>query len=307
MLSSNSDKTDDVADKDTSRERAVNIEDDDFAPMGFGRGRGRGRGGRGLQQGRGFQKDAKGPDWDCPVCGNVNWSWRANCNKCQTAKPVTLLTVNEVRDGAGGGFNERQDRASSATLEITEDGFDDFGRRAKGGSYDRAAKEAAALARLSTNYSFLLDPKALASAASQSASSVPSNQSGAGAGHAGGRFDDADGDLPRTRIPFAGSSSTVPVSSTGPGSRGTGGEASSSSRGNVNGNGSERERDRERAREREADNKHGDRDRDREREGGGRDRERDRERDRDRDRESSRRERSRSRDRDRDSGRRRDR
>ena len=40
-------------------------------------------------------------------CGNVNWCWRATCNKCNTAKPASLVTVDEVRDGRGGGFNER--------------------------------------------------------------------------------------------------------------------------------------------------------------------------------------------------------
>lgn len=64
----------------------------------------------------------------------------------------------EVRDGAGGGFNERQSRVSTASVEITEDGFDDFGRRAKGRSDDKKAKEAAALARLQSNYGFLLNP-----------------------------------------------------------------------------------------------------------------------------------------------------
>ena len=42
-----------------------------------------------------------------------------------------------VRDGAGGGFNERQERASAAaSLVVGEDGFDDFGRRIdKGGLF----------------------------------------------------------------------------------------------------------------------------------------------------------------------------
>jgi hypothetical protein len=59
-----------------------------FGGGGRGRGRGRGRGdGRGGRSGPGFEKDAKGPDWECPGCSNVNWSWRSNCNRCQTAKP----------------------------------------------------------------------------------------------------------------------------------------------------------------------------------------------------------------------------
>ena len=71
--------------------------ENDFVPMSFGRGgaagrgrgRGRGRGdhGDGAGRGRGFDKDLKGADWTCDSCGNVNWSWRASCNKCQTARP----------------------------------------------------------------------------------------------------------------------------------------------------------------------------------------------------------------------------
>jgi len=94
-------------------------------PMGFGRGRGRGGGGR-----LGMQRDAKGPDWDCPQCQNTNWSWREECNQCKTKKPTSLLTVDARRDGAGGGFNERQEKASTAAaLVVGEDGFDDYGRR----------------------------------------------------------------------------------------------------------------------------------------------------------------------------------
>lgn len=72
-----------------------------------------------------------------------------------------LQAEREVRDGAGGGFNERQSRVSANNVEITEDGFDDFGRRAKGRSQDKLAKEAAALARLQQNYGFLLNPESL--------------------------------------------------------------------------------------------------------------------------------------------------
>ena len=62
-------------------------------PLGFGRGRGRGGRGRGnfsKGRGRGLERDVKGPDWDCTLCGNTNWSWRSNCNRCQTAKPITM-------------------------------------------------------------------------------------------------------------------------------------------------------------------------------------------------------------------------
>lgn len=100
---------------------------------GDGGGRGRGGGGRGGGEER---ADFRGPpglfkagDWTCPSCGNVNWERRDRCNMCQTSKPQ-LAGAGEVRDGIGGGFMERQARAS-ATLanEISEDGYDDFGRK----------------------------------------------------------------------------------------------------------------------------------------------------------------------------------
>eukprot|EP00040_Diaphanoeca_grandis_P027800 m.159061 g.159061 ORF g.159061 m.159061 type:complete len:245 (-) comp31118_c2_seq8:473-1207(-) len=50
-------------------------------PQG-GMGRGRGAGGRGRGSGR-------PGDWDCPGCGNHNFSNRMNCNRCQTAKPYS--------------------------------------------------------------------------------------------------------------------------------------------------------------------------------------------------------------------------
>lgn len=61
---------------------------------GNGRGRGRGRGGGSGRSGPAFEKDAKGPDWECPGCSNVNWSWRSNCNRCQTAKPGAPIVCN---------------------------------------------------------------------------------------------------------------------------------------------------------------------------------------------------------------------
>ena len=122
-------------------------EDTMAMPMGFGgggrgagRGRGGGRGGMGMGRGngRGLQRDAKGPDWDCPSCGNVNWSWRNDCNQCHTKKPASVLTTDANRDGAGGGFNERQERASAnASVVVGEDGFDDFGRRIDKGEQHR--------------------------------------------------------------------------------------------------------------------------------------------------------------------------
>jgi hypothetical protein len=46
-----------------------------------------GKGGRG----RGLDMDQRGKDWTCPSCSNLNWSWRSNCNVCNTAKPLPIL------------------------------------------------------------------------------------------------------------------------------------------------------------------------------------------------------------------------
>jgi hypothetical protein len=35
--------------------------------------------------------DAKGIDWECGSCGNMNWSWRANCNMCNGNRPSSHL------------------------------------------------------------------------------------------------------------------------------------------------------------------------------------------------------------------------
>eukprot|EP00736_Rhodelphis_marinus_P001852 Rmarinus@m.21679 len=43
-------------------------------------------------------------DWKCPMCGNVNWSRRAECNMCNARKPGL---IRAERTGAGGGFRER--------------------------------------------------------------------------------------------------------------------------------------------------------------------------------------------------------
>jgi hypothetical protein len=59
------------------------------------------------------------------------------CNKCGGAKPAALVGLDEVRDGLGGGFNERQNRVSVATVEVGEDGYDDFGRKIKAQKTDR--------------------------------------------------------------------------------------------------------------------------------------------------------------------------
>ncbi|KAG6955933.1 hypothetical protein JG688_00011674 [Phytophthora aleatoria] len=96
-------------------------------------------------------------DWTCNTCGNVNWERRAECNMCKSSKPG-MTGLDEKRDGAGGGFNERQERVASAKTEVGEDGYDDFGMRKKKVKASKAEREAAALARLQQSYSAIYQP-----------------------------------------------------------------------------------------------------------------------------------------------------
>ncbi|CAM9258575.1 unnamed protein product [Ascophyllum nodosum] len=266
-------------------------------PVGRGRGRGRGRGGGGTAiagiaeldatLGRGAApvpsagggkplppkkdgKDFRGPeglfkkgDWTCNACGNVNWERRQTCNKCQNTKP-NIVSTDEAREGHGGGFHERQDRASVGTVEVGEDGYDDFGRKKIKARADKKAKEMAALARLQRSFgSSLLGATSLAPIAKPP---VP------------GQFDDASPDPTVTKYDDLGRPRPA---------------GSSSDSGGRSQNGNRRDRDRDRANDREG--RASDRGRDR------RDREKDRDKDRDRRRDRSR-SRSRSRDRSRDGG-----
>ncbi|CAH0487219.1 unnamed protein product [Peronospora farinosa] len=108
--------------------------------------------------------DLRGPpglfqsgDWTCNTCGNINWERRSECNMCKSSKPG-MPGLDEKRDGAGGGFNERQQRVASAKKEVGEDGYDDFGVRKKKVKASKAEREAAALARLQQSYSALYQP-----------------------------------------------------------------------------------------------------------------------------------------------------
>jgi len=71
-------------------------------------------------------------DWMCPMCSNVNFARREKCNICQTVRPDIKL---EERDGAGGGFMERdleeelRPRGQSKVDEV--DVYDEFGRKKK--------------------------------------------------------------------------------------------------------------------------------------------------------------------------------
>mmetsp|Transcript_35394 Transcript_35394/g.45453 ORF Transcript_35394/g.45453 Transcript_35394/m.45453 type:complete len:218 (-) Transcript_35394:51-704(-) len=114
--------------------------------------KGRGRGGKEGGDFRGKPGLFKKGDWNCPQCNNINWERRTKCNICQFDKPGHLTVQEEQRTGLGGGFNERQSRASGLSVEVDEEGYDDFGRRKKKAATDRKAKEAAALARLQASF-----------------------------------------------------------------------------------------------------------------------------------------------------------
>lgn len=61
---------------------------------------------------------------------------------------LPLHNAWQAREGLGGGFNERQDRASVATVEVDEDGFDDFGRKKIKARADQKAKEVSPCIRI---------------------------------------------------------------------------------------------------------------------------------------------------------------
>lgn len=109
-----------------------------------------------------------------------------------------------MRDGAGSGFYERQDRASlTAGNEVAADGFDDFGRRVKSASQYavsannthsesaptiatsvKETKEQAALRRLQEKY-FLLNPDLAGDAPSNSTSHTSGIAAASSKGHFG--------------------------------------------------------------------------------------------------------------------------
>ena len=72
----------------------------DFIKLGFGgrSGVGRGKGGELKGQGGlgpgGVELNKKGIDWNCPSCGNLNWSWRTNCNKCNAGRANASFYIN---------------------------------------------------------------------------------------------------------------------------------------------------------------------------------------------------------------------
>ena len=84
-------------------------------------------------------------------------TFRPVCNMCNAPKPKAVLTQEEIRTGAGGGFNERQERAAATSIEVADDGYDDFGRRAKEKkASDKKAKEVPCLQILHLKYALQL-------------------------------------------------------------------------------------------------------------------------------------------------------
>lgn len=259
-------------------------------PMQFGRGRGFERGcGRGGRGGRGRGAAGGVTDWQCD-CGNLNWGWRNECNTCNASKPVSLASVDEVREGKGGGFNERQQRVSQSAVEVGEDGFDDFGRRKKV-DLAKQQREMAALARLHAAFGGTsMSSVGLTPAAAtlpepeqfQDAEEKPEDGADNGGNmdvikpqedskehHSSRRFDRDHDKERRTR-------SSSPE-------RGVERRKRSISHDKERKHGREKDRDRDKERHREKD-RDVDKDRDRDRKRSDKDRDRDRERDRDRDR-----------------------
>ncbi|KAG6545553.1 hypothetical protein Mapa_013155 [Marchantia paleacea] len=106
--------------------------------VGGGRGRGRGPGtdaGRG--RGPGGPPGLFGPnDWNCPMCGNINWAKRTKCNICNTTKPGH--NEGGVREGRAGGYKEFDEAEIEETRrrrrELEDDDgemYDEFGNLKK--------------------------------------------------------------------------------------------------------------------------------------------------------------------------------
>jgi len=93
----------------------------EFMPAGGG---GRGRGGtvrnKDPERPRSEMGGSRGPpqmrpgDWACPMCMNMNWASRSECNLCQTKNPKL---TEEKREGRAGGHFERQEVLRLVTSE----------------------------------------------------------------------------------------------------------------------------------------------------------------------------------------------
>jgi hypothetical protein len=63
-------------------------------------------------------------DWQCTMCGNVNWARRNECNICKHPKFAKV----EARTGVGGGYCERENVEYIDRTE-SDDEIDEFGRK----------------------------------------------------------------------------------------------------------------------------------------------------------------------------------
>eukprot|EP00041_Stephanoeca_diplocostata_P017030 m.338822 g.338822 ORF g.338822 m.338822 type:complete len:417 (-) comp20568_c0_seq3:841-2091(-) len=66
-------------------------------------------------------------DWQCMMCGNINWAKRSECNVCNHPKEGKI----EQREGAGGGFKENDNVQYREFQDDSE--YDEFGRKKKKG------------------------------------------------------------------------------------------------------------------------------------------------------------------------------
>ena len=102
---------------------------------GFDRGGGRGgfdrdRGGRGDASSQSNFRARPG-DWTCtnPSCGNTNFAWRNNCNKCNTDKPYDSEDGGSAGTGANaGGFSRGRGGFGGDRRGGSDRGFGDRGR-----------------------------------------------------------------------------------------------------------------------------------------------------------------------------------
>lgn len=106
---------------------------------GGSRGRSRGASDAGARGGRGpcGPPGLFGPnDWNCPMCGNINWAKRLKCNICNTSKPG--YNEGGAREGRAGGFKEFDEAEIQETKrrrreQEEDDGemYDEFGNLKK--------------------------------------------------------------------------------------------------------------------------------------------------------------------------------